>query len=197
MKEIRLRVMAQAMAFLQGAAPARAGAARWLWLANALRLRRMRGQWAMAAMLTVGAVAGVPPAGAADSANAQVAVGATVLRHAGIHVLTAPRTVSISQADIARGHVDVAIAATLEIRSNSPTGYLLVIESRADFSRGTEVRGNGGIALLGPFGAMLNIQTVGHGMKTTPVELRFRILLSQQARPGVYPWAPRISVFPV
>ncbi|WP_156955366.1 hypothetical protein [Polaromonas glacialis] len=197
MKEMRLRVMGQVMAFLKGATRARAGSVRWFWVANGLRLQRTREQLAMAAMLAVGAVAGVPPAEAADGANAQVAVGATVLRHAGIHMLTAPRTVSISQADIARGYVDVAIPSTLEIRSNSPTGYLLAIESQADFARGTEVRGNGGVASLDRFGGMLSIQTVGHGMKTTPVELRFRILLSQQARPGVYPWAPQIWVLPV
>lgn len=191
MKEMRLRVMA----FLESAMRARAGSVKRVWLANGLQ--RMRGQLAMAAMLAVGAVAQVPSAEAADGANAQVAVGATVLRHASIHVLTAPRTVSISQADIARGYVDVAIASTLEIRSNSPTDYLLAIESQADFARATEVRGNGGVALFGRFGGVLNIQTIGHGMKTTPVELRFRILLSQQARPGVYPWAPQMWVLPV
>ena len=151
----------------------------------------------MAVMLAVGVVAGIMPAEAADRTNAQVAVGATVVRHASIHVLTAPRTVSISLADIALGYVDVAIASKLEIRSNSPTGYLLTIESEADFAKGTEVRGTGGIVSLGRFGGMLNIQTVGQGMRTTPVELRFRVLLSEQARPGVYPWALQISVLPV
>lgn len=189
--------MAQVMAFLQEATRTQTGSLQRPWLANGLRLQRMRGQLAMAALLTAGAVAGITPAEAADGANAQVAVGATVLRHAGIHVLTAPRTVSVSQADIAHGYVDVAIASTLEIRSNSPTGYLLAIESQADFATGAEMRTNGGVVSLGRFGAMLNIQTVGHGMKTTPVELRFRILLAQDVRPGVYPWAPRISVLPL
>ncbi|MFZ3140573.1 hypothetical protein [Polaromonas sp.] len=193
MKEIRLRVIAQVKAFLDGVAQADAGRLKWFRLANGLRLRRTLA----AALLAMCSVAGITPAEAADGANAQVAVGATVLRHAGVRVLTAPRTVNISQADIVHGYVDVAMTSKLEIRSNSPTGYLLAIESQADFARGTEVRGTGGVASLGRFGGVLNIQTAGHGMQTTPVELSFRILLSEEARPGLYPWALQISVLPV
>ena len=165
-------------------------------LANGLRLRRMRWQLAAVTTLALSTMAGTMPAEAADSATAQVAVGATVLRHASIRVLTAPRTVNISQADLSRGYVDVATTSKLEIRSNSPTGYVLAIESQADFARGTEVRGSGGVTSLGRFGGTLNIQTVGHGMQTTPIELSFRILLSINVYPGVYLWAPQISVSP-
>lgn len=189
--------MAQVKAFLDGVTRARACPLKWPRLANGLRLQRLRGGFSVAAMLAVGTVTGIMPAEAADGANAQVAVSATVLRHASVHVLTAPRTVNISQADIVHGYVDVAMASKLEIRSNSPTGYRLAIEGEADFARGIEVRGTGGVALLGRFGGMLNIQTVGQGMQTTPVELRFRILLSEQARPGIYPWALQMSVLPV
>lgn len=165
--------------------------------ANGLRLQRMRCQLAAVTTLAVCTMAGTMPAEAADSATGQVTVGATVLRHASVRVLTAPRTVNISQADLSRGYVDVATTSKLEIRSNSPTGYVLAIESQNDFARGTEVRGSGGVASLGRFGGILNIHTVGRGMHTTPVELSFRVLLSQEARPGVYPWALQISVLPV
>lgn len=193
MKEIRLRIRAHVKAFLDGVAQADAGRLKGFRPANGSRLQRML----VAALLAMCSVAGITPADAADGGNAQVAVGATVLRHAGIHVLTAPRTVNISLADIVHGYVDVPVASKLEIRSNSPTGYLLAIESQADFARGTEVRGTGGVASLGRFGGVLNIQTVGQGMQTTPVELSFRILLSEEARPGVYPWPIQISVLPV
>lgn len=196
MKEIWLRVMAHVKAFLEGVVQAQAASPAWHRLADGLQ--RMRGGFVMATVLSVGlgVGGGVMPAGAA-SETARVTVGATVLRHISIRVLTAPRTVNISQADIVHGYVNVAATSKLEIRTNSPTGYMLAIESQADFARGTEVRGNGGVASLGRFGGILNIHTVGHGMQTTPVELSFRILLSEQARPGVYPWALQISVLPV
>lgn len=184
--------MTYSKAFLEGVTRAQAGSLALHRLANRLQRR----EWQLAAT-TLLALAGTMPAQAADGATTEVAVGATVLRHASVHVLTAPRTVNISQADIVHGYVDVATTSKLEIRSNSPTGYVLAIESQADFSRGTEVRGTGGVASLGRFGGILNIRTVGRGMQTTPVELSFRVLLSQDARPGVYPWALQISVLPV
>lgn len=151
----------------------------------------------MAATLGVSGVAGSMPAEAADVANAQVTVGATVLRHLGIRVLTAPHTIRIVAADIVRGYVDMPLASTLEIRSNNLSGYMLVIDSQADFSIGTEVRSLGGVSSLGRTGGVLSFQASGSGMQTTPVALSFRVLLSGAARPGNYPWPIQISVLPV
>lgn len=161
----------------------------------AIRLLILR-QFVFAAMPALIAMTAIVPVQATSAATAQVSVGAAVLRYVSIRVLSAPRGVNISQADIVQGYVDVEIASKLEIRSNSPTGFALAIESQADFAKGIDVRSNSGVTSLGRFGGMLNIQTVGHGMQTTPVELSFRILLSNNAYPGVYPWAPQISVSP-
>ena len=163
-----------------------------------LRLLCLLTLFAMATTMAAGAVAAsLQPGTTSSNASAQVTVGAKVLRHLGIRVLTAPRTLEISDADITRGFVDVQRASTLEIRSNSPGGYLLTIDSEADFSRGTEVRGSTGVATLGRSGSVLSFQIDGQGMQTTPVALSFRVLLSAQARPGVYPWPIQISVLPV
>jgi hypothetical protein len=164
-----------------------------------LPLLRLLTVFALAVTLAVGAVAESLPAGTTGSnkASAHVSIGATVLRHIGVRVLVAPRTLQISAADIVLGYVDVPQASTLEIRSNSPAGYLLAIYTEADFSRGTEVRGSGGVALLGRSGGVLSFKAEGKGMRTTPVALSFRVLLSPQARPGVYPWPMQISVLPV
>ena len=194
MKKILLLAMASVKAFFEGVTWAPETCLQEHRFDNSLRLQRMR--WVLVAVVTA-AMATTVPASAADNASAQVAVGATVLRYSSVNVLTAPRMVNISKANIALGYVDVTTTSKLEIRSNSPTGYALAIESQADFARGTEVRGAGGVAALGRFGGMLNIHTVGHGMQTTPVELSFRVLLSEEARPGVFPWALHISVLPV
>lgn len=166
-------------------------------LASGLRLQRTLVALAMAATLALGAATGIPSAEAAGSANAQVSVGATVLRHVSIRVLELPRTIQITTADITRGYVDVPVSSKLEIRSNSPSGFMLSIESQADFARGTEVRGIGGVTSFGRFGGVLSVQTgAGSGMQTMPVELSFRVLLSEQARPGVHSWPIQISVLP-
>ena len=153
-------------------------------------------QFVFAAMPALIAMTGIVPVQSTRAATVQVAVGAAVLRYVSIRVLSAPRGVNISQADIVQGYVDVGIASNLEIRTNSPTGFTLAIESQTDFVKGIDVRSNNGVTSLGRFGGMLNIQTVGQGMQTTPVELSFRILLSINVYPGVYLWAPQISVSP-
>lgn len=153
--------------------------------------------FAVAGLLFMGALAGSAPAEAADGAKAQVTVGATVLRHVSVRVLTMPRTLQISQADIALGYVDVPFASTLEIRSNSPTGYLLAIESQADFALKTEVHGSGVVTTLGRLGGVVNMAAGGRGMQTLPVNLSFRVLLSPSARPGLHPWPLQISLLPV
>ncbi|MDP1610657.1 MAG: hypothetical protein Q8M11_06340 [Sulfuritalea sp.] len=160
-------------------------------LAYGLHLQRMLLMAALAAC----AVATNQPAEAAGN-KAQVAVSATVLRHVSARSMTAPHSVSISAADIGRGYVDVPVPSTLEIRSNSPSGYLLAFGSQAEFASGIEVHGVGGGASFGRFGGVLNVRTEGRGMQTIPVELNFRILLSENARPGTYPWPIQITVLP-
>ena len=167
-------------------------------LATVLRLQRSLVSVALSVVLAVGAISGAVPAQAAPAAaGAEVAVGATVLRHASVRLLSAPRTVEITEADIARGYVDVAVPSRLEIRSNSHAGYMLTFETQADFARGTEVRGLGDTAALGRSGGVLSVPGSGAGMQQRLLELSFRVLLSQQARPGVHPWPMQLSVVPL
>lgn len=158
------------------------------------RARRLL--WA-AALLPAAALAQGLPAQAGGRAGAQVAVGATVLRHLALRVLAVPGPLHIAPADIASGYVDVPQAWTLEVHSNSAGGCLLAIESLADFSRGLEVRGLGGAATLGRAGGLLHLQAAGPGLRTTPVALRLRVLLSPQARAGVHSWPLQVSVLPL
>ncbi len=164
-------------------------------LANGLQLQRSLVALAMAATLAIG-IGLAPPAQAADG-TAQVGVGATVLKHVSLRVLQLPDTIQITEADIARGYVDVSTPSRLEIRSNSTAGFMLSIDSQADFARGTEVRGSGDTAALGRFGGVLSVKGGdAGGMHTTPVELSFRVLLSNEARPGQHAWPLQISVMP-
>lgn len=174
-------------------------AAGWLTaarLASGLQLQRIRVP-AVVLALTFGSFAVNFPAAAADTSGAQVVVSATVVRHASMRMLSAPQTVSIAAADIARGYVDIPLPSKLEIRSNSPNGYLIAIESAADYARGTEVRGLGDTASFGPFGGLVNVKAGATGMRLIPVELHFRVLLSDSARPGVHAWPLQLSVMPL
>lgn len=165
-------------------------------LASALQFQRVRGP-AFAIALAFSALAVNPPAQAADGDSARVTINANVVRHASVRSLSTPQTVSIAEADIVRGYVDVPLPSKLEIRSNSPTGYLLAIDGTAEYSRGTEVRGLGEAISLGQFGGVVNLKAGGPGMTLIPLELHYRVLLSAAARPGVHPWPLHLSVMPL
>lgn len=165
-------------------------------LASGLQLQRIRVP-AIALALAFGTLAVNLPAAAADTGSATLAVSANVVRHASVRLLSAAQTVSIAAADIARGYVDIPAPSRLEIRSNSPNGYLIAIESAAGYARGTEVRGLGDTVSFGPFGGVVNVKADGAGMRLIPVELHFRVLLSDAARPGIHPWPLQLSVLPL
>lgn len=61
----------------------------------------------------------------ADSFSATMTVSTTVIARANLSVEAAPSTIEVSDADIARGYVDVAIPIVLRAKTNSPRGYLL------------------------------------------------------------------------
>lgn len=165
-------------------------------LASGLQLQHIRAS-AVAAALVFGTLAVNSPAEAADAGNARVTVSATVLRHASVRAVSAPQTVSISETDIARGYVDIPTPSKLEIRSNSPTGYLIAIEIAAGFAGSTEVRGLGDTISVGSSGGVVSVKSSGQGMRVIPVELHFRVQLSAAARPGLYPWPMQLSVMPL
>lgn len=193
MKELPLRTLTPATAFRAGVVWRKSDffkpfqlASRWQWWRTLVAF----------VMATAFAAAALAQSEAAGGAKALVTVGATVVRHFSIRVLTLPRTIQISSADIARGYVDLPSASKLEIRSNAPVGYLLTVKSQADFATGIEVYGIDGAASLSRTG-VLSARASGKGMLTTLVELSFRVLLSAQARPGHHPWLIDISVLPV
>lgn len=166
-------------------------------LASGMRRQRMQVSAAIAVALACGPFVGSAAAEAAKTASAMVTVSATVLRRASVRVLSGPRTISISEADIAQGYVDIPEPSRLEIRSNSPSGYVIAIESGADFARGTEVRSLGEVVSFGRFGGVLNVKAGGPGMQVIPVELNYRVLLSDVARPGAHPWPVQLLVMPL
>ena len=75
-------------------------------LASGLHVQRMAVSAAITVALACGPSVGSAAVEAAKTASAMVTV-ATVLRHASVLVLSSPQTVSISEADIALGYVDV------------------------------------------------------------------------------------------
>lgn len=138
----------------------------------------------------------LPFAATADSA-AKLQVSVTVLKHASLKVLAQPSSVIVTAADIAKGYVDVAAPASIQVRSNTQEGYLLMFESQGDFMRQTVVKGLANDVQISTAGGGVAQNTAGKGMRQAQLELGFRFVLAESAQQGVYPWPMRLSVTPL
>lgn len=170
---------------------------------RALQLQRRLVSTVLSAAISLGgfiapaeAAAGMPATSGAMSGTANVAVTATVLKRANLNVLAQPATVEITAADIARGYVDVPAATRVEIKSNSPQGYMLMFEGNSDFVRQTQVRGMGNAVQFGASGGGIFQRWSGHGVDKAVVELGFRFILAEGVSPGTHAWPMQLSVMP-
>lgn len=133
----------------------------------------------------------------ATAGDVKLTVSATIAKHASLNVLAQPSSVVVTQADIARGYVDVAAPAQVAIKSNTPGGYLLEFASQGDFMRQIVVRGLANEVQMSPSGGFVMQASAGSGVTRTTFDLRFRFVLAEAALPGTYSWPMHLSVTPL
>lgn len=133
----------------------------------------------------------------AETGAMKLTISATVLKHASLKVLAQPSSVVVTAADIAKGYVDVPVPASVQVRSNTQDGYLLMFESHGEFVRQTVVKGLANDAQISAAGGGIAQNTVGKGMRQAQLDLGFRFVLAESAQQGVYPWPMRLSVTPL
>lgn len=127
----------------------------------------------------------------------QLAVSATVARHASMQVLAQPAFLQLTPVDIGRGYVDLPGSSQVAIRSNSPEGYLVMLSSEADFVTSTVLRGLSTDVQWGAAGGAVAQRATGPGMSRQLLALSYRFMLSPTARPGTYAWPVRLAVSPL
>jgi hypothetical protein len=146
---------------------------------------------------TASAQAASPAGNAIRASSAKVKVSATIHARASIRIRHQTPTVVITGADIARGYVDVPAASRVEVRSNSPNGYLLVFEGMDGPDRTfreVTVRGLAREVQIGPGGGLV---PQPHARGTEAMELGYRFILRKDARPGTYAWPLAVSTRPL
>ena len=107
-------------------------------------------------------------------------------------MVSQPRELHITDTDIERGYIDVNEPSRIEIRSNSPNGYLLSFESRGLSLKEIHVRGFGQDVQIAPGGGWISRPDSGRG--AIQEELRYRFVLSDTVRPGAYAWPLSMSL---
>ncbi|HEX8011335.1 MAG TPA: hypothetical protein VF814_10420 [Casimicrobiaceae bacterium] len=157
-------------------------------VSRALRIQR---RIVFGAMTTLAASSIVPDVGAA-AVQSQIAVTAIVPAQAVGQVVQEPAEITITDADIARGYVDVPMGTRLRVSSNNPTGYFIDFFTRLPIFRGVRVSNSSGSADLGPEGG--TIVERGQPGRNLPLDLSYRFMLASSVQPGTYAWPLALNV---
>ena len=132
--------------------------------------------------------------GAAET-HTQLLISAVVPAQARLEQFSAPRSVTVSDADLMRGYLDVTDPVRVQVTSNSRAGYQLQLDTLLPLCRGIAIRGLGPDVLLPAEGGTV-VQRWQHPQSLSLV-LNFRLLLASDVRPGRYDWPLRLTVLPL
>lgn len=157
---------------------------------HGIHLQQMLVAAALSAVVSISSVdkAEAGPSSSVSSASLHVSV--VIKPSARVKVLSQQPQLEITSKHIAQGYIEIPHASRIEVRNNSPSGYLLSIENQGGPFRDVFVSGLGSeIQLNGNSGWVL--------MSYTPIpktmEVSYRIMLSDNAQPGSYPWPFQLS----
>lgn len=153
--------------------------------------RRPEAAGALALALAVLVAPAIPAR--AGMVSASLSVSVVVPPRAVLSVDSQPAALEITEADVARGWVETP-GSLVHVRANSPNGWLLEFQPLQGPYRSLEVTGLGATAQVSRTGGWLAQPFAGKTLVTA--ELRYRLVLSDEARPGVYPWPVALSAAP-
>jgi hypothetical protein len=141
------------------------------------------------------AAASILGAGAAECApdQASLQVSARIQRHASIR-MAQPLSLTISDADVARGYVEVSAPVEVLVQSNVQEGYTLAFECQGHGVLRAHVQGLHDALTVDSAGAHSARPSAGRGLWRETLQLRLRFDLSPQARAGQQAWPLNISM---
>jgi hypothetical protein len=159
------------------------------------RALRMQRQITVAAMCSTIAMSTIAPTVDAAPQRGLIAVTAIVPAQTVAQLVEQPSEITITDADVARGYVEVAAGSRLRITSNNPAGYFIDFFTRLPIFRSVRVSNSNGSADLGPDGGTI-IERGQHG-RNLPLDLSYRFMLASNATPGTYAWPLALNVRPL
>jgi hypothetical protein len=130
----------------------------------------------------------------AKSSSTELRVSATVLPFTQMSVHNQTAMLIITESDVSRGYVDVPLGSSIEVRSNSRDGHYLSFESSDELFKQVRIDGLGKPAILGAGSGIVPFAMDGKSVK---INLSYRFILSENIRPGAYPWPLTVSVIPL
>lgn len=135
-----------------------------------------------------------PSAALADAHR--IEVQATVMRHASIGAVRAPREVTVTAQDVARGYVELAQPVEVEIRTNNPGGVMLGFNLNSPLVSGARFDGQDLQLSVAAGAAVVLVPKVGVGLRSQTLRMRTRLMLAPGAKPGVIAWPVALFIAP-
>ena len=132
-------------------------------------------------------------ANGASASQSRVVITANVLARVQLTVLRQPGMIVVSEQDVRRGYVDAESPVLTELRSNTPKGCIITIESDSPAVREMEVKTMGRTVSVHSPGGMIVLPVSGR----QSVLFSFRFFLAKDALPGTYAWPVQINAMPL
>jgi hypothetical protein len=168
-------------------------------LAHGLNLQNKLLKAALVAVLSLAPLSNVQSAESipqdTTSRSTIITAAEATQTHTALKVVHQTSELIITYADILRGYVDIPVAAHVEIRNENLAGYLIVFEGLGGPFKEVLVKGLGGEVKINSNSGW--ITQPYNGRDPVMVELSYRFILSENAKPGTYAWPLTISVSPI
>ena len=159
-------------------------------LGHVLALQKSLLQALMAFGVGIGTALAPINVAAAPAGGASMQVSVTIQKHAKIKVSSNPVSMQITQADIARGYVDLAERSSIDIQSNSRDSIVVEFQGRdaSPIIREVQVREGSRMTSLSNAGGRMLLAGVAQPGIVRTVDLSYRVFLAADAQPGTYAW---------
>ena len=158
-------------------------------VSRALRFQRRIGCMALCSAL---AASTISPDTDAATRQTQIAVTAYVPPNVVSQLEQQAAALTITDADVARGYVEIPAGSRLRVTSNDPAGFVIDFFQRLPIFKAVRVSTPDGSAQLGPLGGAM-AENRHHG-RNIPLELSYRFDLADHVQPGTYAWPLAMSV---
>ncbi len=128
----------------------------------------------------------------ADTVSSNLLVSARVVPVVQYNVLHQENTITVTAEDINRGYIDVENAVIYRIKTNSRNGHLLVYSRDTSLFKEIFILGNHYVQTMS--GSWGEIPMPYQGNHYFTKELGFRFQVTENMKPGTYPWPLAITL---
>jgi hypothetical protein len=142
-----------------------------------------------------GALSADPASENPDTKSTRTTITEEIQRLTSLKVLLQTQELVITQADILRGYIEINSAEHIEIQNNNLSGYLLVFDGLNGLFEEVIVKGLGDEITINSDGGW--VAQPYNGRDPVIIELSYKFILSDKARPGTYTWPLILYASPI